>query len=228
MQEKELIKAVIKKYENAQDISGDIPGAIRANLKRSNKHSVASFLEDAVGAFVADEMGNEYEIIVEQTFYFKNERSQFKPDVTIVKKANKTIVGFIEVKDSANPFRWQGARDENRSIKYVEDRKGRLERFRGNQLRYNGNCTYHVDTNARIELVLFSDRLFGQEKLNALESHCDGSFFKLHILLRGYHPNTKHSSVVGEELIKKIEEDQDSKIYSERSLRESLIVLKEK
>ena len=208
MEERELIITVINKYEEAQNISGGLPGEQRANLRRGTKHVISSFMEDIIGAFAADILGEDFEVWVDQSFRFNNERSQFRPDVTLVKINNdeKQIIGFLEVKDSANPFRWNSAAEENRALTYITERTNRLQ-------------------HTKIDLVLFSDRLFSQEKLTALSDACDGEFLYLHILLRGYHPNCKSNNICAETLIEIIEADDTRKIYSEQTLRERLATM---
>ena len=229
MEERELIITVINKYEEAQNISDGLPGEQRANLRRGTKHVISSFMEDIIGAFAADILGENFEVWVDQSFRYNNERSQFRPDVTLVKINNdeKQIIGFLEVKDSANPFRWNSAAQENRALTYITERTNRLQEYRGQKLTYfdyetNGNRSISVHDHTKIDLVLFSDRLFSLEKLEALSQACNGDDFHLHILLRGYHPNCKSNNIYAERLIEIIEEDETGEIYSEQTLRDRL------
>ena len=232
MEEKDLIIAVINKYEEAQNISGGLPGEQRGNLRRGTKHVISSFMEDIIGAFAADILGEEFEVWVDQSFKFNNMRSQFRPDVTVVKINNgeKQIIGFLEVKDSANPFRWNATADENRALTYITERTNRLQEYRGTELTYfdyeiNGNRSISVHEHTKIDLVLFSDRLFSQEKLTALGDACDGEYLYLHILLRGYHPNCKSNNISVERLKEIIATDVTGEFYSEQTLRERLVAM---
>lgn len=234
MVEKDLIIAVIHKYEEAQNISGGLPGGQRGNLRRGTKHVISSFMEDIIGAFAADILGEDFEVWVDQSFRFNNGSSQFRPDVTLVKINNgeKQIIGFLEVKDSANPFRWNAEAAENRALTYITERTNRLQEYRGQELTYfdyetNGNLRISVHDQTKIDLVLFSDRLFSQEKLTALRHACDEDYLCLHILLRGYHPNCKSSNICAESLIEIIETDNTGEIYSEQTLRERLAIMQQ-
>ncbi|WP_420378775.1 hypothetical protein [Gilvibacter sp.] len=228
MKDKDLIITVIEKYENAQEISAGIPEIEggRSSLKRGVKHRVSSFLEDIIGAYISDILGSDYFILVDYSFRFKKEKSQFRPDIAVVEKKSKMILRFVEVKDSANPFRWNAEKQENRSIKYVDDRKLRLDKFRNGTLRAKGK-DYKVHRNAAMDLVLFSDRLFSEEKLKKLKIHCEKSNFQLHILLKGYHPNTKNGKMSSDELISKIMRDDTDEIYCAKSLRKSIESIKD-
>ena len=220
MKEKELILSVIHEYDNANKISANIPGNVRPNLRRGNRHVISYYLEDIIGAFIADMLSPDlYYIFVEQTFYAKNSRSQFKPDISIIKRQNSEleIVGLFEIKDSANPFRWVEGAGENGAIKYVKERHERIMDLSNSELYFNNNGKelIRIHPNIPFDLILFSDQLY--KGIKQLEQFCNNvDFANLHILLRGYHPNPGHKNIPAERLIAEIESKQFS--YSESSL----------
>ena len=230
MENKELIISVIQAYERAQEISANIPGQARENLGRKNKHTISSYLEDITGAFIADLLAGHYQVWIDQTFYFGNSRSQFRPDITIVKRDNgeNIIIGFFEVKDSPNPFRWDSTGAQNRGIEYVNQRILKLNTYRGGRLKYKvigrrNRVEIMVSPSAKFDLILFSDRLFKANKLTALRAACNGDYIYLHILLSGFHPNVKHQNHTAEQLINWIENNTlRNGTYSETSLRNRL------
>lgn len=234
MKNRDLIISVIKKYEKMQDISRDLPGPSRINLKRGTKHVISSYLEDITGAFIADLLPKtKYTVLVDQTFTFENSKKQFRPDITIIRNAakGKYIVGFFEVKDSPNPFRWNERKNQNRGKEYVVSRIKRIDAFRNSYLKYKDlNQLQHqilVDKDVILDLVFFSDKLFSDDKMTSLKNYCDkNKGVKLHILLRGCHPNVKSSQITANQLIKKIKNG-DSKIkYSVKTLKQGVSEIK--
>lgn len=224
-----LIIAIINKYNRLQEISTDIPGKMRSNVSRGTKHVISSYLEDILGVFISDLLPRrKYEILVDQFFLFGNSKSQFRPDICIIKKESgeKKIVAFIEVKDSPNPFRWNAKKFKNNGIKYINQRIKRLQEFRGKNLKYKDVKTKKkiqllVDKKTKIDLVLISDQLFSKEKLKELSQACNkNKLIELHTLLHGVHPNLKGNSkgLEPQDLIKRIEKNK-KKEYSEKSFR---------
>ena len=200
MEERELIITVINKYEEAQNISDGLPGEQRANLRRGTKHVISSFMEDIIGAFAADILGENFEVWVDQSFRYNNERSQFRPDVTLVKINNdeKQIIGFLEVKDSANPFRWNSAAQENRALTYITERTNRLQEYRGQKLTYfdyetNGNRSISVHDHTKIDLVIFASAIYEQMDLRDFDLELAKKI--MHVNFDGFLNNPKNPNI---------------------------------
>lgn len=231
MKEKELIKLIIRKYEEAQQISHELKPDQRIGLKRGNKHTISSFLEDAVAAFVYDLLDKDkFECWVNQTFRPKGSSKQWCPDIAIVKKnpnESYTLVRILEVKDSPNPFRWNAKKTDNKSLEYVNERLQLLKQYKKVILSYveptNGTRKeLDVSKNIEMDLVLISGELFQDIKLKALEHHCSDKPIHLHVLLQSHHPNCKGKKISPNQLIEAIENNSKEITYQEESLRNSI------
>jgi hypothetical protein len=223
MTPRELIEAIIRQYENLQKVHENFRD--RNDLKRKSNHIIGSFLEDIIAAYISDYFQNldlEVEIWIDQVFSF-GRNQKFKPDITIIRSIHNVseIIGFIEVKDSANPFRWiDAAGNNNTSIDYINNRITKLGIIRDQHdsiIRYklnNQDNTITINANTKIDLVLISDQLFSVENHRLLREYCDtidvNHFLNLHIFLTGMHPNTRinNQRCTAEILIARIQPDQ--------------------
>ena len=198
----EMINKIIDQYKELQNIHPDFRD--RTALKRKSNHVISSYLEDIVAAYTLDFLQHEeFELWIDQTYTFKNKKT-FKPDITIVRnhRTLQEIKGFIEVKDSANPFRWKKPDgNNNTSLEYIDNRINILKEIYEFPIQYKNDkhkIDIAINRKAKIDLVLISDQLFSRENHKKLRKYCDtddvSNFLNLHILLKGYNPNPKSNN----------------------------------
>lgn len=225
MTPRQMIEAIITHYGILQNVHHDFQD--RHGLIRKSNSVIASFLEDIVAAYVFDFFHDHdipVEIWVDQIFSF-GVNQKFKPDITIIDTRDGTfeIIGFIEVKDSANPFRWKNAAgNNNRSIEYINNRITKLATIK-NEHDFTINYKNHdldenidiiIGENTKIDLVLISDQLFSLENHARLREYCDSAEvsprLNLHILLSRMHPNPRinNQGVNAQDLLDILREDQ--------------------
>lgn len=216
-----MIETIIRQYEKLQNVHPDFRD--RLNMKRRSNHIISSYLEDIVAAYIYDYLNDQnIEVWINQTFFYTTKK-KFNPDITIVKNDGdqKKIVGLIEVKDSANSFRWEDNEgNNNTSIIYVDKRIRILNSIRNDHnsiVHYkgdNGRIAIHIDENLKINLALISNKLFSIANHQRLREYCNNApvnnVFNLHILFSGPHPNPHKSNrrYTANQLIERIEDDQ--------------------
>jgi hypothetical protein len=205
MKDKELITRVVNAYDKARELTeAGFNQECHTTISRRKNRAVIAFLEDALAVYIGDILNNEsYSLWIDQTFRaeIKNitqlsKNKTFNPDITIIKDGK--IIGFIEVKESANPFRWNSNKFENKGVKYVIDRNELFLRWLPNntitylaKLEDKKQTPISVCAKPFFNLVFFSNKLFSDNKMKQLKKQIKAfDNTELFILIKGSHPNT--------------------------------------
>jgi hypothetical protein len=191
-----LLKEVIGRYDTARRLLSRKSG--KTKVIRKKNHGLGSYLEDTVAVFMAKVIDYpEIQLWVDQTFKKTTEgdKKDFNPDITVIKKGK--VIGFVEVKDSANPFRWKATSDQNKGLDYMESRKTLFDSISGSLISYKVKGIVQrqvlpVSESPFFYLALFSDQLFPKKKMKRLKEYAGKDNVELFIFMKGYHPNSQN------------------------------------